>query len=224
MKRIPEPRELMDDPAQAEAYARADFGEVHAGIFAWFDRLFPGRPLAGRVIDLGCGPGDMSFRFAMRYPAAEVIGLDGAREMLGHARERLRREPGLAGRLRFVRRRLPLEAFPGRPFSAVVSNSLLHHLADPAVLWETIRRIGSPGTRVFVADLMRPGTVDRARALVDRYASGEPGILRRDFLNSLCAAFEPAEVERQLETAGLPELSVRVISDRHLLVAGTLGG
>ncbi len=58
---------------------------------------------------------------------------------------------------------------------------------------------------------------------MQRYSGGEPEILRRDFLNSLLASFTPAEIESQLRTAGLPELVVNVVSDRHLVVCGTIG-
>jgi hypothetical protein len=74
-----------------------------------------------------------------------------------------------------------------------------------------------------VVDLMRPRTVAGAQRLVDDYAAGEPDILRRDFYNSLCAAFEPHEVEAQLVAAGLAGLTVEVISDRHLAVHGVPG-
>jgi len=49
-------------------------------------------------------------------------------------------------------------------------------------------------------------------------------IRRRDFYNSLCAAFEPHEVEAQLTAAGLAGLAVDVISDHHLVVHGIIGG
>ena len=100
------------------------------------------------------------------------------------------------------------------------SNSLLHHLTDPAVLWNCIRRWTAPGTPVFVMDLMRPESRDRARALVDQYAAGEPDILRHDFLHSLFAAYEVGEVEAQLRAADLAHLQVRPCSDRHLVVRG----
>ena len=79
-----------------------------------------------------------------------------------------------------------------------------------------------PGTKVYVVDLYRPQTAATARRLVNTYAGGEPDILRRDFYNSLCAAFEPREVEAQLAAAGLAGLVVDVISDRHMAVYGTL--
>jgi hypothetical protein len=51
-----------------------------------------------------------------------------------------------------------------------------------------------PGAPVLVMDLMRPASPAAAEALVEQYAAGEPEVLRRDFYNSLLAAFEPGEV------------------------------
>jgi hypothetical protein len=72
--------------------------------------------------------------------------------------------------------------------------------------------------------LFRPGSVAAASALVAQYAANEPDILQRDFLASLCAAFEPAEVRQQLAACGLDTLLVAEVSDRHLLVSGHLPG
>jgi SAM-dependent methyltransferase len=220
MRRVTEP-ELMDDPAQASAYAAADFAEAHAHIVAGFAECFPGVGLAGRVLDLGCGPGDVSFRFAARHPDCTVIGVDGSAAMIALARQRQAREPTLAARVRFLEGRIPGAPIPAGPYAAIISNSLLHHLHRPAVLWETVAAYADAGTRIYIADLLRPHTTAEARRLVDVYAAGEPDILRRDFYHSLCAAFEPAEVEDQLAAAGLAGLSVSVISDRHLVAHGT---
>jgi hypothetical protein len=140
--------------------------------------------------------------------------------MLELARQRQAQEVALAGRLRFIEGRLPGASLPAGPYAAIISNSLLHHLHRPAVLWQTIAEYADPGTHIYVVDLFRAQTVSEARRLVDAYAAGEPEILRRDFYHSLCAAFEPREVEAQLAAAGLDELSVSVISDRHLVVHG----
>jgi SAM-dependent methyltransferase len=220
MQRVTEP-ELMDDPAQAAAYAAADFAEAHARIVAGFGDCFPGVGIAGQVLDLGCGPGDISFRFAASHPASTVIGVDGSAAMIVLARQRRRREPSLARRVQFIEGRLPGTPIPAGPYAAIISNSLLHHLHRPAVLWETVTACANAGTRIYIVDLFRPRTTDEARRLVDTYAAGEPDILCRDFYHSLCAAFEPAEVEDQLAAAGLGGLSVSVISDRHLVVHGT---
>ena len=219
MQRVTEP-ELMDEPSQAEAYAAADFAEAHERIVEHFAVCFPGVEIAGHVLDLGCGPGDISFRFAARFPGASVTGVDGSAAMIELARQRQGRETGTGDRVRFIEALIPDASLPAGPYAAIISNSLLHHLHRPAVLWETIAAYASAGTRIYVADLRRPPTTAVARRLVESYAAGEPEVLRRDFYHSLCAAFEPREVEAQLAAAGLAELAVAVISDRHLVVHG----
>jgi SAM-dependent methyltransferase len=223
MQRVTE-AELMDDPSQAAAYAAADFAEAHGRIVAGFADCFPGVDLAGKILDLGCGPGDISFRFAARYPGCTVIGVDGSHAMIELARRRQARETAAGDRTRFIEGRIPGAPIPPGPYAAIISNSLLHHLHRPGVLWETVAGVAGAGTCIYVVDLFRPETAAEARRLVDAYAAGEPDILRRDCYHSLCAAFEPAEIEAQLEAAALPELAVTVISDRHLAVHGRRRG
>ena len=87
VKRVPEP-ELMDEPEQAEAYANADFEEPHSRIIEWFDAEFPGIRIKGSILDLGCGPGDVTFRFGRRFPEATITAVDGSAAMIGLANER----------------------------------------------------------------------------------------------------------------------------------------
>jgi hypothetical protein len=100
----------------------------------------------------------------------------------------------------------------------LLSNSLLHHLADPLVLWQSIRRWSLLTSAVFVMDLLRPDSLREVQRLVDHYAADEPDVLRRDFHNSLLDAYRPDEVRDQLRRAGLRDLEVEVVSDRHWLV------
>ncbi|MFE8033300.1 hypothetical protein [Thiohalocapsa marina] len=47
--------------------------------------------------------------------------------------------------------------------------------------------------------------------------------MKRDFLNPLHAAFEPAKLQAQLHNAGLDDrLGVNLVSDRHVAVRGGL--
>jgi hypothetical protein len=69
-------------------------------------------------------------------------------------------------------------------------------------------------------DLLRPGDVEQVKQLVARYASDAPEQLRRDFHNSLLAAYRVTEIEVQLQEAGLGHFRVSVASDRHLIVTG----
>jgi SAM-dependent methyltransferase len=222
VQRIPEP-ELMDEFEQARAYAEADFAEPNERFVGYFaTEIQP--PRSGAVLDLGCGPGDIVLRLARRHPGLVVHGLDGSGAMLEFGKAKLQAEPELQSRVRFVQGILPGASLPLPRYDAIVSNSLLHHLHDPRVLWRAVRELGAPGAPVLVMDLYRPPSAGAAQEIVEAYSGEEPEVLKRDFFNSLCAAFEPGEVRSQLDASGLGSLDIRVVSDRHLLVAGRLPG
>ena len=220
MQRRPEP-ELMDDPAQAIAYAGADFDATHSALVGHFPRVFASLAPPDTILDLGCGPADIAIRFARLYPDCRVDAVDGAACMLQQARVRIE-AADLQHRITLHLQRLPDCELPEKSYAAIVSNSLLHHLHEPMHLWSTILRYASARTAIFVCDLCRPQSVEQADALVSKYAVGEPDILRRDFHNSLLAAFTPDEVREQLDSADMQNLRVEQVSDRHLLVHGHL--
>jgi SAM-dependent methyltransferase len=221
VKRVLEP-ELMLDDEQARAYAAADFSEPHDNFVRVFGETFAGRELAGYVLDLGCGPGDIALRFARAFPRCVVHGVDGAEAMLRCGRQVLARTPALAGRVELFSGFLPGAQLPRSRYDSIISNSLLHHLPDPQVLWQSIRHYAAPGAPVFVMDLCRPASRAAAQRLVDQYAAGEPEILRRDFYHSFLAAFTPAEIIAQLAAAGLEQFRVTRPSDRHVIISGQM--
>jgi SAM-dependent methyltransferase len=230
MQRRPEP-ELMEGALQALAYAEADFSLTDQSLVELIlERLAAGGPAPQRAVDLGCGPGNISFRLAHALPSLPLLAIDGAAAMLAPALARQRDEPGRWPLLRFLQARLPLEddslaALPPLfqpPFQLLVSNSLLHHLHQPDVLWHALRRLGEPGSLVVLRDLRRPDSPAALEALVERHASGAPAVLRRDYHASLQAAFRPEEVEDQLRQAGLGSLRVAPVEDRYLDVTGQL--
>ena len=218
MKRSPEP-ELMLGEAQARAYAEADFAEPHGHFIELFDKTFSTGTVTGYVLDLGCGPADISLRFARKYPDCVVHGVDGSEAMLSFGRVAVQRE-NFIERVELFCFHLPSRDLPRPRYDLILSNSLLHHLNDPQVLWETVKQFSEPGTPVFVMDLMRPPTETQASEMVGSYTLGEPEILKADFCHSLLAAYSQDEVESQLKTADLMHLTTQVVSDRHLIVCG----
>ncbi len=265
MDRIPEP-DLMNDAAQAQAYALADFSEPHNQFVDQFRRCFP-RSRPTRVLDLGCGTADVTLRFARAYPECCMVGVDGAPAMLRHAHGAVA-GAGMDGRVQLICVRLPakkhLRPFGGEKvhgtfsyfrftsqgqrgrrkpsplapsqrergswcksiiglgFDSIISNSLLHHLHDPAVLWDALKSHGRTGSHVLIMDLLRPATRRVAARLVTTYASAEHELLKQDFYNSLLAAYTAEEIKTQLKIAGLDRLKTQSVSDRHVMVYGDL--
>ena len=217
LQRVPEP-ELMSGAEQARAYAGADFEEPHGNFIRLLQERLPGLPKQGAALDLGCGPADIGIRFARAFPGWEVHGLDGSAAMLALAREAVE-AAGLGDRIELIEAPLQERRPPAAAYDLVFSNSLLHHLEDPAVMWESVMRHARPGGRVFAMDLVRPESERRLRELAETYRD-EPEVLQRDFRNSLRAAYRLDEVRRQLEESGLSRLQVATASDRHLMVWG----
>jgi SAM-dependent methyltransferase len=219
MKRILEP-ELMTDEEQARAYADADFEEAHNGFVEHLKRTFAGMAIGPSVLDLGCGPGDISIRVAQAHPNCVVHGVDGSKAMLKYSGTLLDRVPAVRSRVQLVHGMLPGAQLPKPVYDTLISNSLLHHLPDPQILWQAVRTYAVSGAPVFVMDLIRPDSIETAERLVAAYVADEPEVLQRDFYNSLLAAFEIDEVRDQLSDAGLYGFSVEPITDRHMIVSG----
>jgi SAM-dependent methyltransferase len=220
MQRVLEP-ELMEDPAQAAAYAAADFSEPHGYFIEKFHQVFPGAAITGDVLDLGCGAADICIRFARAYTHCVIDGVDGSQAMLDEGQAAVTRS-GLQHRIRLIRAVIPGLKLPKKSYQAIISNSLLHHLHNPSVLWQSLKSLSGEETLIFIMDLQRPASAQHAAMLVKTYSGDEPEILRRDFYNSLCAALTPEEITLQFVAAGIQGLLVETITDRHLLVYGKI--
>jgi cyclopropane fatty-acyl-phospholipid synthase-like methyltransferase len=218
MTRTPEP-ELMTDQEQAAAYAAANFAEVNEPVAGWFQARFPSLAPGARLLDIGCGTADMTIRLVHAYPGITALGIDGSEAMLLSGRD-LVNKAGLASRIVLEHRYFPDAALEAAGFDAVIANSLLHHVSHTIAFWSAARRSVKPGAPIFVADLRRPPDPEAATRLVERYAWRAMPALRRDFLNSLHAAYTAGEVRQQLRDAGLAGFTVEETGPLHLMVWG----
>ena len=118
MNRVPEP-ELMLDEEQARAYAQADFESAHSLYPPLFAETFPNRPAKALVLDLGCGPCDVTIRFARANPGYKFHAVDGSAAMLKYAGERIARDADLAGRIRLIEGYIPGAPIPEKAYDAM---------------------------------------------------------------------------------------------------------
>jgi len=206
----------MDDPAQAQAYAAADFEAPHAEFINLLQRQINTTPT--HILELGCGTGDITWRLAQAFPDSHIDALDGAQAMLQCA-ENVIQQHALQSRVQLLHCHLPTDTL-ATDYDAMFCNATLHHLNDPLVLWQTIKQAAQQGADIFVMDLARPASLEAAAEIITTHAANEAEILKQDFYNSLLAAYSVDEIREQLDHCGLSSLTVEMSSDRHWAVSG----
>jgi ubiquinone/menaquinone biosynthesis C-methylase UbiE len=113
-----------------------------------------------RVLDLGCGAGDVTFVAAeLVGPDGSVVGVDRSPDAL--ARARLRAEQRGLKQVRFVEGEIHDPA-PGGPFDALVERLVLMWVPDPAAVLRqqaTVLRPGGLVVPIEVGDLSTIGSL-----------------------------------------------------------------
>ncbi len=220
--------EWMDTLEEALDYDAMDHREVNR-IFV-DDLLETLRAVAmvggppGVILDLGTGTAQIPIELCRRWSAACVLAVDAARHMLRVGRRNVI-AAGLAGRIELEQadaKRLP---YPDGAFRFVISNSIVHHIAEPAVALHEAWRVTARGGLIFFRDLFRPADEVILRQLVETYAAGANAHQQQMLADSLRAALSVEEMQQLVAGLGLPPSAVRATSDRHwTLVARKPGG
>lgn len=201
----------MDDEAEARAYAAADFRNVN-GRFVHRLLELAGNRRSCRLLDLGCGPGDIPVAIAKERPNWQIYAVDAAEAMLTIARKRGMGLPNL--HVQFAdAKHLPLSL--GK-FDVITSNSLLHHVACATTVWRAVLDVANKNALVFFRDLYRPATEQAADQIVRTHAGQESALLQKEFRRSLLSAYTPEEIHAQLKLVGIRRHEIRTINDRHV--------
>ena len=140
----------MADPVVAE-YARA--AERYDEKWAFYVeattretlRRLPMTP-GSRVLDLGCGTGELLRRLRAKYPEAVLAGLDPVPEMLAVARDKLSGREDL--RIGYA------DSLPwaSGTFDAVVSCNMFHYISHPIQALKEMARVLRPGGVIVLTD------------------------------------------------------------------------
>jgi SAM-dependent methyltransferase len=104
-------------------------------------------PRAARILDAGCGTGEISRRLAELLPGASILGVDVLDVSLELARTR---HAFLAPRLSFERRSVYELGLPARTFDLVVCRHVLHSIPHPERVLAELVRVTRPGGRLHI--------------------------------------------------------------------------
>ena len=99
-------------------------------------------PGPARVVDLGCGTGNVTTLLRARWPAARVTGVDASPAMLARARAS---DPGVDWQEADV-----ATWAPAAPVDVLFSNATLHWLDDHATLFPRLMKAVAPGGALAV--------------------------------------------------------------------------
>jgi len=164
------------------------------------------RPRPGmRVLDLGCGTGELTLELHEALFAAETTGIDASEAMLAKA-------PRREG-LRFVRARVEETALAG-PLDLVFSNAALHFVGDHASLFRRAFEALAPGGQLAVQVPANDGHLSHQTAFAlarEEFGAELGGYVRRP---ELLSAVEYAQLLHRL---GFAEQSVRLQIYGHRL-------
>lgn len=233
LARVLEP-EVMDTADEARDYDAMDHAEVNARFCV--DLLTfasaGGRPSLGqrapaRVLDVGTGTAQIPVALCARATGFDIVAIDLAASMLDIARENVARA-GLAGRVRLELVDAKKAPYEDGAFGATISNSIVHHIPEPAAVLAEMWRVTAKGGVLFVRDLHRPESTEEVDRLVELYGGtppADPAKLasfehqRALFRASLCAALTVPEVVAMIAPLGVPASAVAKTSDRHWTLA-----
>jgi SAM-dependent methyltransferase len=218
LQRKPEP-EVMSGEDEVSAYASAA-GQRHLDAL---DNTFVDQVLSlgstegmldGLLLDVGCGPGNITLKIAQRCTQLLLAGVDYSANMVQAAR-RAAGEHGLENRVFFSEGSADRIPFADGTFDVVLSNSVLHHLTNPSTAFEEMLRVTKPDGAVLVRDLRRPSRLAFPWH-VRWYGRHYSGIMKRLFEDSVRAAYTPEELVGLLCRSGMSKAHLFLHERTHM--------
>lgn len=153
----------------------------------------------GLALDVGTGPAQIPIAILQRLPELRFVAVDRSLRMLQQAHQAAE-ESGVCRRLMVLEadgRALP---FRNGSFDLVCSNSLLHHLEDPAAVLKEMSRVLRPGGAFLLRDLRRPSWLSFPWH-VGWHGRHYEGRMRELFRASVAAAYTPPELKNLIDAA-----------------------
>lgn len=107
---------------------------------------------AGRMLDVGCGPGRLDVMLGVMSPSLDVVGVDIEPSMIERATKRAE-EAGISGRVHFEVGDVGAMSFGDGEFDLVISTLSMHHWPDPLKGLAEVHRVLKPGSEARIYDV-----------------------------------------------------------------------
>ena len=229
LERILEP-EVMDSEKEAQEYNDMDHSAVNQKYvqelleFAQTALGYAGEEQGdpddedefslGDVLDLGTGTALIPVELCKQHSECRVMAIDMAASMLDLAYYNIEAH-SMTERINLAQVDAKKMSYEDAMFDTAISNSIIHHLADPLSSLREMARVTCEGGVIFVRDLMRPDDVETLDEIVQTYAGEESEYSKKLFRDSLHAALSLSEIREMVAQLGYDPESVQATSDRH---------
>ena len=205
---------MISVPQGRRKYGDADGYDSYMG--GWSAALSPpfldfvGVEGAARVLDIGCGTGNLLVALAAEYPRTTLVGVDPSRSLLSKAQTR----PELAAAmlLEGYVERLPIDT---GTVDYTLSMLVLQEFSDRPLALKEMRRVTRPGGVVAACqwDFAKMPVIE---ALIEAIALVNPKAGRRIWTNSPSVFADEAELLRYWDRAGFVQLKAgRIAVERR---------
>ena len=229
MDRRAEP-ELMNTKDQVDSYSEADFSKGEIKFIRFIKNYLKKNNIHlthnDLIVDLGCGPGNISEKLSQEWPKTSVLGIDGSKEMIHKAkfRKNLREKPlnNLNYLCEDIKNIKLVDISDKKHINLLVSNSLIHHITNINQFFECILSLSSENTLNFHKDLIRPINEKYALQLKAECASKYNETLTNDYYASLQASYRADELKKLILDKNLVHLDVLEEENKYLILYGSV--
>ena len=229
MERIPEP-ELMETKKQVLSYVKGDFSKGEKIFIDFINTYLISNKINlsddDLIVDLGCGPGNITERISLQWPAVPIIGIDGSKEMIIEAKSRqnLYENKHIFKNINYICadiKELELKKIsPIKRISLLVSNSLIHHITNIDQFFDCINNLSTKETINFHKDLLRPKDEKTAIKLKEKCNEIYSNTLTNDYYASLKASYRKNELQKIIFKRMLYSLNVIEEGNEYLILYG----
>lgn len=229
MDRKAEP-ELMNTKDQVDSYSEADFSYEENKFIRFIRNTLKKNKInlngSDLIVDLGCGPGNMSEKLSLEWPNVPVIGIDGSKEMILKAESRKNLHPKKLNNLIYLYKDIKdiklTDITDKKKITLLISNSLIHHLTHIDEFFECIISLSSKETLNFHKDLVRPLNEKSALKLKAECSLQYNEILTNDYYASLQASYRANELKDFILKKNLNQFEVLEEGKKYLILCGSV--
>ncbi len=175
----------------------------------WVNNLdfFSNTPVKIKILELGCGPGDLSAELA--HQGHNVVGADRSERMI-------KRADKLKTKAKFVQADALHLPMTNNEFDAVILASLINLVPERTKLLEEIKRVLKPGCVVSVLFPTPSFNSEKAESISTKRNLGHFSVAALSVWAVFGKSLEPKEICKEFADAGFEKISTEFYLDNGL--------